>query len=45
MTEAANLLKQGLPVQDVALLVGFTDSKYFSTAFKKHFGVSPSKFL
>lgn len=45
MREAANLLKQGLPVQNVALLVGFTDSKYFSTAFKKHFGVSPSKFL
>lgn len=45
MTEATNLLKQGLPVQNVAILVGFTDSKYFSTAFKKHFGVSPSKFL
>lgn len=45
MTEAANLLKQQIPVQEVALLVGFTDSKYFSTAFKKHYGVSPSKFL
>ena len=45
MTEAANLLKQQIPVHEVALLVGFTDSKYFSTAFKKHYGVSPSKFL
>ena len=45
MTEAANLLKQQIPVQEVALLVGFTDSKYFSTVFKKHYGVSPSKFL
>lgn len=45
MTEAANLLKQQIPVQEVALLVGFTDAKYFSTAFKKHYGVSPSKFL
>ena len=45
MTEAANLLKQQVPVQEVALLVGFTDSKYFSTVFKKHYGVSPSKFL
>lgn len=45
MKEAANLLRQGIPVQEVALLVGFTDAKYFSTAFKKHFGVSPSKFV
>jgi len=45
MTEAANLLKQQIPVQEVALMVGFTDSKYFSTAFKKHYGVSPSKYL
>ena len=44
MNEAANLLKQQVPVQEVALLVGFTDAKYFSTAFKKHFGVSPSKY-
>ena len=44
MKEAALLLKQQIPVQEVALLVGFTDAKYFSTAFKKHFGVSPSKF-
>lgn len=45
MKEAARLLKEQIPVQEVALLVGFTDAKYFSTAFKKHFGVSPSKFV
>lgn len=44
MKEAATLLKQQIPVQEVALMVGFTDSKYFSTTFKKHYGVSPSKY-
>ena len=44
MKEAAMLLNQEIPVQEVALLVGFTDSKYFSTTFKKHYGVSPRKF-
>lgn len=44
MKEAATLLQSNLPVQDVAIQVGFTDAKYFSTAFKKHYGVSPSKF-
>ncbi|MCC8096300.1 MAG: AraC family transcriptional regulator [Tannerellaceae bacterium] len=24
-------------------MVGFSDAKYFSTSFKKQFGVSPSK--
>jgi len=24
---------------------GFVNVKYFSTVFKKHFGVSPSKYL
>lgn len=43
MEEAARLLKEGRPVQEVAEMVGFSDAKYFSTAFKKHFGVSPSK--
>ncbi|MCC8070920.1 MAG: AraC family transcriptional regulator [Bacteroidales bacterium] len=26
-------------------MVGFSDPKYFSTCFKKQFGVSPSKIL
>lgn len=44
LTEAAELLHQHVPVQDVAEKVGFTDAKYFSTVFKKHYGVSPSKY-
>ncbi|MDR1171996.1 MAG: response regulator [Bacteroidales bacterium] len=31
-------------VSEVAIIVGFSDSKYFSTSFKKQFGYSPSKF-
>lgn len=45
MNEAAKLIKQQVPIQEVAYMTGFTDAKYFSTVFKKHFGVSPSKFL
>lgn len=30
-------------VSEVSDKVGFTDSKYFSTSFKKQFGISPSK--
>ncbi|MDR1201833.1 MAG: DNA-binding response regulator [Tannerellaceae bacterium] len=30
-------------VAEVSVIVGFSDSKYFSTSFKKQFGVSPSK--
>lgn len=32
-------------VAEVSYSVGFKDVKYFSTVFKKHFGVSPSKIL
>ena len=44
MREAAARLRQGEAVQDVAMKVGFPDAKYFSTAFKKHYGVPPSKY-
>ena len=30
---------------DVSVKAGFVNVKYFSTVFKKHFGVSPSKYL
>lgn len=30
-------------IAEVSVMVGFSDSKYFSTSFKKQFGVSPSK--
>ncbi|MDE6098832.1 MAG: AraC family transcriptional regulator, partial [Muribaculaceae bacterium] len=30
-------------ISEVAYMTGFSDPKYFSTCFKKQFGVSPSK--
>lgn len=38
------LADSNITVTDVAYKCGFTDSRYFSTVFKKHYGVSPSKF-
>ncbi|MGM9737636.1 MAG: response regulator [Candidatus Cryptobacteroides sp.] len=31
-------------IGEISDKVGFSDQKYFSTAFKKHFGISPKKF-
>lgn len=45
LEQAAIFLKQGDSVMDVSVKVGFVNVKYFSTVFKKHFGVSPSKYL
>lgn len=45
LEQAAVFLKQGDTVLDVSVKVGFVNVKYFSTVFKKHFGVSPSKYL
>ena len=44
MERAAALIRQGKPVTEVALMVGFVNAKHFSTVFKKHFGVPPSKY-
>ncbi len=44
LNKAAELLKQGIPVIEVSEMVGFVNVKYFSTLFKKHFGVQPSKY-
>ena len=45
LNKAKELLKlKRYNVSEVAIIVGFTDSKYFSTSFKKQFGYSPSKF-
>ena len=43
LERAAALLREGRAVQDVSVMVGFTNAKHFSTVFKKHFGISPSK--
>lgn len=38
------LLTTDLPIGNVAILCGFTDTNYFSTAFKKSVGLSPVKY-
>ncbi|MBP5800382.1 MAG: response regulator [Prevotella sp.] len=47
MKEAYRLAKANpnLRVSDLAYRVGFQDPKYFSTCFKKQFGVQPKEFL
>ena len=42
MEEAKKLLKMGYSVKEVAEMVGY-DEMYFSRLFKKHVGMSPSK--
>lgn len=41
--EAVRLLEQGMPVNEVALLSGFRDSRSFIRVFKKHTGVTPGQ--
>ena len=43
LERAAALLRSGTPVAEVAAMTGFENAKYFSTVFKKYFGVSPSR--
>ena len=46
MKRAITLLRSGeFNVSEVALAVGYTDSNYFSRAFKRYVGESPSHFL
>ncbi len=42
--KAVQLLKSEKSISEVAYAVGFSDRKYFSREFKKHFGVNPSDF-
>ncbi|QNN42773.1 hybrid sensor histidine kinase/response regulator transcription factor [Pedobacter roseus] len=43
---AAQLLKQEKGnIAEIAYAVGFSDRKYFSSEFKKHFGKTPSEFI
>lgn len=45
LSKAALLLrKSDLNINEVGYAVGFTDPKYFSKCFKKHFGKTPSEF-
>ena len=44
LERASSLLRQGRTVTEVSVLTGFDNPKYFSTVFKKYFGISPSKY-
>jgi signal transduction histidine kinase/DNA-binding response OmpR family regulator/ligand-binding sensor domain-containing protein len=44
LERSATLIKEGNSVLDVSVMTGFVNVKHFSTTFKKHFGVSPSKY-
>lgn len=37
--------KRSLRVSDVAYAIGFKDAKYFSTCFRKEFGMQPKEFI
>ena len=45
LERAAALLRSGRSVSETAVMAGFDNAKYFSTVFKKYFGVSPSKYV
>ncbi len=45
LERAAALIREGRSIMEVSVETGFINVKYFSTVFKKHFGVSPSKFV
>ena len=44
LQRAAEMLKEGKSVADVATETGFVNSKYFSSLFKKQFGIQPSRY-
>jgi AraC-like DNA-binding protein len=40
---ARNCLQNGMIISDVAIKTGFADTPSFSKAFKKFFGIAPTK--
>ena len=45
LAEAKNLMAEGMPMEKIALRVGFGDYSTFYRAFKKEFSISPRQFL
>ena len=46
MTEAANLLRsKKYTVAEVSDMMGYSDPKYFTDIFKKHYGMTPSAYM
>ena len=46
LQQAARLLEKGdTTVAQVTYAVGFSNPTHFSSAFKKHFGVTPSEYM
>ena len=47
MKEAQRIARENptIRVSDLAYRVGFRDPRYFSTCFKKHFGLQPTEFM
>ena len=46
MKKAAELLRENkYTIAEISYMIGFSNPKYFSTAFKSFFGVSPSRFF
>ena len=44
ISRAINLLSEGISVSDIAGMLGFSSQAYFSAAFKRETGVSPTKY-
>ena len=46
MKEAAELLKsKKYTVAEISDMLGYSDPKYFTEIFKKHYGVTPSAYM
>ncbi len=46
LSKANKLLQTGYyTIEEITSLTGFSDAKYFSTVYKKHYGFPPSKYL
>ena len=45
LDKACEMLKEGYNVSETAYSTGFSDPNYFSKAFKKYKGISPTEYI